>query len=64
MGSKRQQTWAKRDREQVTRERRAAKQEKKRAAAAAKNAPPEDPAAESVEGEDEVLDATDPPPQI
>jgi hypothetical protein len=62
MSSKRQQTWAKRDREQTTRERRAAKQEKKRAAAAAKNAPPEDPASEAIEAPDDgAVDAGDPP---
>src|SRR5712691_324646 len=55
MSSKRQQTWAKRDREQTTRERREAKQQKKHAAAAARHAAKTEPGSESVEGVDELL---------
>jgi hypothetical protein len=43
MSSKRQQTFAKMERERRVKEKRALKQEKKAAAAAEKNAPPPDP---------------------
>jgi hypothetical protein len=43
MSSKRQQTFAKMERERRVKEKRALKQEKKAAAAAEKNAPPVDP---------------------
>ena len=70
MSSKRQQTFAKMERERRVKEKRALKQEKKAAAAAERNAPPPDlsltvfdDAGEPIQGEpiqqDEVSAATD-----
>jgi hypothetical protein len=51
MGSKRQTTFAKMERERKVREKRALKQEKKQAAIAARNAPPVEEAPSSDESE-------------